>query len=399
MNIVLPAWVRSLLPARASVSHAERLRSGVGALIGILVTGLLSAMVAHSSGTALWLIAPMGASAVLLFGVPASPLAQPWSILGGNVVAALIGVTCAKLIDEPLPAAAIAIFLTIGAMFALHCLHPPSGAVALTAVLGGPEIHASGFGFVLVPVALNSLLLIAVALTYNKATGRRYPHTQQIELAHPHGTVDPLPPARLGFTPADLQSALKDYDQVLDVSPDDLEALFRHTQAHAFRRHFGEAQCSDFMSRDVISVEFGTELSEAWGLMQAHTVHALPVLNGARRVIGIVTRTDFLRHADPLDHASLKGALRAFLERTTRSHSDKHEVVGQIMSAPAKTVSHDAPLVKLVSLMSAIGFHHLPVVDADQRLVGMVTQTDLVAALYTAGLPQNAASTVSEASI
>src|SRR5450830_1606221 len=82
-----------------------------------------------------WLIAPMGASAVLLFAVPASPLAQPWSIIGGNLVSALVGVSYAKLVAEPALAAALAIALAIACMFALRCIHPPSGAVALTAVL------------------------------------------------------------------------------------------------------------------------------------------------------------------------------------------------------------------------------------------------------------------------
>jgi CBS domain-containing membrane protein len=322
MNVALPAWLKSLLPARASVSQVERLRSGAGALVGIFITGLVGAAFIKAPSTALWLIAPMGASAVLLFGVPSSPLAQPWSIIGGNIVSAFIGVACAKFVHEPAVAAALAVFLSIWAMFALHCLHPPSGAVALTAVLGGPEIHAAGFAFVWMPVALNSLVLIAVAVAYNKAAGRRYPHTQQIGSARPHGTADLRPGARLGFTPEDLQKALRDHDEVLDVSPDDLEAIFLKTEARAFRRRFGEMACRDFMSRDVISVEFATPLSEAWDLMHSHAVHALPVVDRVRRVIGIVTRTDFLQHANLSDHGTHSKLLQDFLRRTTSSHSD-----------------------------------------------------------------------------
>jgi len=382
----LPHWFRNLLPARAAVSHAERIRSGIGALLGILLTGLVSFQLIGSPSVALWLIAPMGASAVLLFGVPASPLAQPWSILGGNVVAALIGVACARWLPGPVPAASMAILLAIIAMFALRCLHPPSGAVALTAVLGGPEIHAAGFGFALAPVGLNSLLLLVVAVIYNKASGRRYPHTQQIEQAASHGTSDAAPERRLGFTGDDLQAVLAEFDQVLDVSPDDLGELLRRTEARAFRRRFGETLCRDFMSRDVVAVEFGTELSEAWDQMQAHAVHALPVVNRARHVVGIVTRTDFLRHAAPPDHGSLGASLRAFLRRTAHTHSDKHEVVGQIMSGHPTTTTDATPLADLVSQMSDAGFHHLPVVDAEKRLVGMVTQSDLIAALFAVGL-------------
>ena len=382
MNDSLPSWLLSVLPARASVDAKERLRSCVGALLGILLTGLLSALTLGPDMASVWLIAPMGASAVLLFAVPASPLAQPWSIIGGNLTAALIGVACAQLIDPPVLAAGVAIFLAIGVMFVLHCLHPPSGAIALTAVLGGAQIRAAGFDFVIVPVALNSAALLLAALAYNKAVGRRYPHTQQAEVAHPHQTADLVPTARLGFTPDDLQAALKDYNQVLDVSIDDLEALFRQTEMHAFRRRFGTARCADIMSKDVLTTEFATELAEAWALMQEHAVQALPVIDGTRRIVGIVTRSDFLRHADLRAEPAFGARLRALLRRTPGVYADKPEVVGQIMSAPVKTANATTPIVELVPLMADIGLHHVPVIDDQRRVVGMVTQTDLVAALY-----------------
>ena len=383
-----PSWLLSLLPAKTSVNDVERVRSCAGALLGIFLTGLLSAQALGPTAAAIWLMAPMGASAVLLFAVPASPLAQPWSIAGGNLVGALVGVSCGKLINDPIPAAAAAIFLSIAAMFALRCLHPPSGAVALTAVLGGPEVHAAGYGFVVAPVALNTALLLVVALLYNNLTGRRYPHARHVETQQPHHTIDVAPSARLGFTPEDLQAALKDYNQILDVSADDLETLFRQTEMRAFRRRFGETLCSEFMSRDIVAVEYATELADAWLLMRSHAVEALPVINRARRVIGIVTRSDFLQHADLSEYHSLGTRLRAFLRRTDHSHSDKHEAVGQIMSAPVKTARDNSPIVELVPIMSNIGVHHVPIVDAERRLVGMVTQTDLVAALYETSLAQ-----------
>lgn len=370
------AWLQRWWPAGATVNATERWRACVGAMIGIFVTGLIGAAVVGPGSVALWLMAPMGASAVLLFAVPASPLAQPWSVVGGNTVAALIGVTCAKLIGAPAAAAAAAIFLAIGAMFLLRCLHPPSGAVTVMAVLGGPEVHAAGYGFVLAPVALNSLSLLLVALAYNNLTGRAYPHGQQAE--------SPKSPAapRLGFTSADLQAVLKDYNQVLDVSADDLAALFRQTEVHAYRRRFGDTRCRDIMRRAPPAVVFATELDEAWDVMRSHQVQALPVIDRARRVIGVVTRADFLRHADERQGAALGARLHALLRRTPGSHSDKPEVVGQIMTAPALTVPDGEAIAALVPIMLEGGHHHVPVVDSDRRLVGMVNQSELVAALY-----------------
>jgi CBS domain-containing membrane protein len=206
-------------PSQHGTPPRELLRGGMGAAIGIALTGLASTALL-GGGAAPLLIAPMGASAVLLFGVPASPLAQPYAIIGGNLAAALIGVCAAQGIASPLIAASVAVGLAFAAMALLRCVHPPSGAVALTAVLGGPHVAAMGYHFVLVPVALNSLLLTAVALAWNNATGRSYPHH-----AHPRaGLPDPL-------TPADFDAVLADYGEALDIDRDDLAALYRELRA------------------------------------------------------------------------------------------------------------------------------------------------------------------------
>ncbi len=83
-----------------------------------------------------WYIAPMGASSVLLFAVPASPLAQPWNMVVGNIIAGIIGVSCALYIPNLTEAFSIAVALSIFLMMTTDSLHPPSGAVAITAVLG-----------------------------------------------------------------------------------------------------------------------------------------------------------------------------------------------------------------------------------------------------------------------
>ncbi|MGZ3241456.1 MAG: HPP family protein [Burkholderiaceae bacterium] len=383
-------WFTRLLPQPNTAGGFEQMRACVGALFGLILTGALSySLLGRASATA-YLIAPMGASAVLLFCVPASPLAQPWSIIGGNLVSALIGVTCAKLfVDAPLLAAALAGCLAIAAMFTLRCLHPPSGAVALTAVLGGPIIREAGYTFVAMPVALNSILLVLTALFFNNATGRRYPHLQHSALQNIHDTKDVAPTARLGFTSEDLDAVLKHYDQVLDVSRDDLESIFIETEMHAYRRRFGVITCADIMSKDVITLEFATELNEAWQLMRQHQIHALPVLNRARRVIGIVSQSDFLKHSELDEYKTMAERFRHFISRTSHSHSDKPEVVGQIMTQHVKTASNTTPIIELVPLMANSGLHHIPVVNEENRFVGIVTQSDLVAALYESRLAEN----------
>jgi CBS domain-containing membrane protein len=354
----------------------------LGALIGILLTGLLTYLIEGGSSSVPLLVAPIGASAVLLFAVPSSPLAQPWSIIGGNMIAAIIGVTSAIWIQDLMLAAALAVSISIAAMFALRCLHPPSGAVALTAVLGGSAIHAQGYSFVLFPIGINSLLLLLVAVIFNNITRRPYPHATKPRTVDTHLTADIPAEQRFGFTSDDLNDVLKQYNQVLDVSREDLQSLFEQTEMHAYRRRLGEITCKNIMSHDVIKVEFGTTLEEAWGLLRKHNIKALPVIDRVNRVIGIVTPIDFMKHADLEVYEGFATKLKRFIQRTTTVHSKKPEVVGQIMTARVITAKTDMHIIGLIPLMSQHGLHHIPVVNEDRRLVGIVTQSDLVAALY-----------------
>ena len=223
-------WLRRFRPEPLPTSYRERVRASAGAFVGILIVGVVSTLGIGSIRDLPMLIAPMGASAVLLFGAPASPLAQPWSIIGGNLFAALVGVTAAHWIGSPFVASAVAVGVSFALMSLFRCIHPPSGAVALTAVLGGPHVLAAGYLFVLVPVGLNTVLLTLAALAYNNATGRSYPHVAHPP-AHPHPPV-----SRLYLTGDDLDEVLADYGEAVDISRDDLEKLFHELLGRAQRR-------------------------------------------------------------------------------------------------------------------------------------------------------------------
>jgi CBS domain-containing membrane protein len=375
-------WFRGFYPQPINVNFQERTRACIGAFFGIIITSVLTYFAVGSSSSLPLLMAPIGASAVLLFAVPASPLAQPWSIIGGNMIAATVGVTSAILFKDVVIAAAFALSIAIALMFAMRCLHPPSGAVALSAVLGDSAVHALGYHFVLFPVGINSLLLLVVALVYNNATSRTYPHPV---IKTPDPSVKQEIPAemRFGFTAEDLNEVLKQYNQIIDISPEDLQLLMQQTELHAYRRRFGEITCAEIMSKDVISVEFGTELEVAWALFRKHKIKAMPVVDRAHRIIGIITQVDFMKHAnlDVLD--GFESKFKNFIKRTAGINSVKPEVAGQIMTSPVTTVSVDMHITELIPLMSQNQMHHhIPVIDEDRKLAGIVTQSDLVSALY-----------------
>ena len=368
--------LRHFIPESPPLSRRERIRSAAGALIGILATGLIS-RAALGSGTALpAMIAPMGASAVLLFAVPSSPLAQPWSIVGGNLVAALVGVTVAIWVPDPSLAAALAISVAIALMMALRCLHPPSGAVALTAVLGGSAIHELGYAFVLWPVLANSLLLLIVALAFNNMTGRSYPHVAHVSAMGQEGR-ELSSSARTGISSSDIDAVLKDYDEFLDVGRADLEAIFFEAQILSHRRRAGQTTCGAIMTRDVVAVGPEAPLAEALDLLRRHHIKALPVTDEKAKILGIVTQTDILDKTVWERPGPRLGFGRRVRLTLTRGRAP-HGCVEDIMTSPVRTARAETPISDLVMWMSKAGLHHLPVVGADDKLIGIVSQTDLV---------------------
>ncbi|MGJ3704135.1 HPP family protein [Variovorax sp. AFSI2.2] len=366
---------RAWLPGRNTVDARERLRAVAGAAIGLLITALLCRWMAEAVDVSIWLIAPMGASAVLVFAVPASPLAQPWSVIVGNTLSTVVGIACVRWIPDPAWAAAIAVGAAIGLMFATRSLHPPGGAAALLAVL----THTDHFSAALFPTLANSLLLVLAGVAYNTFTGRRYPHVQ---VARP-------PSADARFSQADIDAVLARYNQVLDISRDDLESLIQQTELESYKRRLGTLHCGDIMSRDPVSVEFGTPLQEAWMLMTQRRIKALPVTDRTRRVVGIVTQADFFRLLDLEHHEGIAGKLRDLIRATRTVVSNKPEVVGQIMTRQVRVASADRPVIDLVPLFSEGGHHHIPIIDHEKRLTGMITQSDFVRALYRAVRPEN----------
>lgn len=360
-------------PVAMAIDARERLRVVGGACVGLGLAAWLSHVVAPWGGAWPWLVAPIGASTVLVFAVPASPLAQPWAVVVGNTVSAAFGVACARFVPWPEGAAALAVAGAIGLMLLTRSLHPPGGAMALLMVLSG----TTEARVVLAPVALNSILLVAAGMVYNTATGRRYPHA-----AGPVAAA--APPTIETFAEADLDAVLARYNQVLDVPRDDLHDLVRAAQEQAYRRRMQTLRCRDLMTPDPQAVEFGTALHDAWALMRRHQIKALPVVDRYRHLVGIVTQADFLRHAgldDAVGLSGLDGRLKRLLQATPGPRADKPEVVGQIMSRQVRVVSADRPLADLVPLFSAGGHHHIPVIGPGNRLQGMLTPVDLVAAL------------------
>ncbi|MEW6290844.1 MAG: HPP family protein [Thermodesulfobacteriota bacterium] len=158
------------------VSIAEVCWSWIGSFIGIAAVALLHYKLVDQNGL-LMLIGSFGASAVLIYGAIRSPLAQPRNLLGGHILSAFVGVTAFRLLGgEPWLAAAAAVSTSIALMHLTSTLHPPGGATALIAVIGGESVHKLGYLYVVMPAALGAGVMLVVALIVNNIPKtRKYP--------------------------------------------------------------------------------------------------------------------------------------------------------------------------------------------------------------------------------
>jgi len=366
VNGLLDRW-RAGLALVLGAGQREFWLGSLGIGLGLWLTGWLSQQALD--GLDPWFVAPMGASAVLLFLLPASPLAQPWSILGGNLVSALIGISCAKLFGHSVPVAALAGALAAAAMLALRCLHPPGGAVALTAVLGSPGIQLLGYGFAFLPVGINSAFMLLVALLFNNLSGHRYPHRGGTG-GRPRSTRDPAPSLR-GSLKEDLDLALASFGERLDIDREDLEEIVLRASLQAQNRRWGDMRCQDLMSRDVIRIGPRDALDLAWSRLTSHHIHALPVTDAQGQLLGLLSLNDFVvgqKTSDPRQ-----------LPRMSQVHR-----VEDIMNTRVASARPEQPIPELARAFADGGLHHMPVLDAQRRVVGMVTPSDLLAVLFQA---------------
>ncbi len=225
-------FILSFRPHIAPVPAAEKIRSALTAGIAIVLLGSAFKFLPQLNHPLL-MLGSMGAATFLLFVAPHSPMAQPWPLLGGNLVSAMAGWGCSQLIPDPVLAAGCAVGLAIFLMHYLHCLHPPGAATALVLVLGSTQFHAMGWQWAACIVAANTGILLMLALLINNIMpGRYYPLPQAYPHHPPLQTAPPVAKLEL----ADIEWALSQMDSVIDVSEEDLAEIYELAVQHAQNR-------------------------------------------------------------------------------------------------------------------------------------------------------------------
>ncbi|MGR3978378.1 HPP family protein [Acinetobacter sp. 1207_04] len=350
--------LNTLKPNFKVLPFKDRVLCGFGALIGLAISSLISWHVL--GGFNAWYIAPMGASSVLLFAVPASPLAQPWNVVIGNTIAGVIGVSCALFIAEPTLAFSLAVALTIFLMMSTDSLHPPSGAVAITAVMGGESIHQLGYAFVFYPVLLNSILLLIVAVIYNRMLGKQFPQVAQINTR----SKDPTPTQKVTIQPQDIKDALADQTELLDISEYDLQKIILKAQENANARQVGDYLCQDIMSKDVIFLHAEDDIHKALDKFKQVNLMSLPVVNVDNELVGTLALYEVVE----------------WFKGSTDVHTSWQHLVKQIMNLQVVTVQPQQPIQDLIPYFVERSFNYIPVVDG-KKIVGIISRADMIAAM------------------
>jgi len=230
MKNTLLRFQRFFCIERSRTSNSEKIVATVGSILGISISFYISYLIIGLEA-AFFLVPSMGAAAVLLFAIPHGALSQPWALFMGNLMSAFIGVACYMLVPNIFIAAGLAVGLSIGAMHLLNCIHPPGGATALVAVVGGPVVHDLGFMYILSPIFINVLSIFIVAITFNSFFAwRRYPISMMRFIEKQTSPKDAISSS---MQSKHIGQAVKDMDLVIDITIEDLNRLFTLALQHA----------------------------------------------------------------------------------------------------------------------------------------------------------------------
>lgn len=220
---------------RNTTRNGEKIISAIGAFFGILAVywgtrwcfpdGFM-----HTAGT-LIMVTSMGATAVLLFAVPQGALSQPWAVIGGHLLSAFVGVSIQQLFPDQSWTPALAVGLAVGVMHYLRCMHPPGGATALAAVIGGAEIYRLEYFYLLMPILVNVASIMLMAIAFNAFfPWRRYPaHLTRRKLAKPAVASE----RQFELTQEDFSAAMEQLNSYVDITSENLTQLLELAKQHA----------------------------------------------------------------------------------------------------------------------------------------------------------------------
>ncbi len=333
-------------PVMQAPPAPEIARAAIGAALGLFLADMILWALGGAGApmmTEAALIAPFGASAFLIFSVPNSPLAQPWSAVVGNTMSALSALLVLQAHLPMVPAISLAVLLAMVAMSLTRSMHPPGGAVAIATVLLARPDHIPPWSFAVLPVLTGTAALVLLGVAWSRATGRHYPFRQPTTAPAQRQTPGPFA----------LAAALDRLRMGANLGVEDLSRLISAADAIAAAQNLGPLTARQIMSRDLVTLSPDTPLATAVHRFREHGFRHLPLIDDGR-FVGLVPQTALL---GPIPEQSLAS-----------------------LAEPTRSFPPDTPLTDLITRLAEGGQTCIPVTD-NGRLTGLITRTDLLAAL------------------
>lgn len=360
--------LRRFGPSMGRRPTVDILRGAIGAGLAILLVTVIVRTLPHSREAGIHLVSSFASTALLLFVLPNSPLAQPWSSMMGMIISAVVPIAVLKLIPPPY-ADGLAVTAAIVAMMAARALHPPAAGIALLAVLEYENGHQLGFDFAIFPIGAMTAILVLFAIGYNRLFGIPYP-TRPLARDPPH-PAHARRPART-LSQRDLSNLLVAFNQSANMAPADLARLMEAAGHRAAGALLADTRVRDLMTRNPATVGPEAPLTEIVRKMTQCNLHTLPVVDSEGSYLGVVDQHDALaelfREFDLLR--------RPFRLRTTPPEAE----VRTIFHTDIETVDGDTPIGALLERLADREARVVPVTEG-HRLVGILTRTDIVALL------------------
>ena len=385
MTVLHTLWQR-IGPVAARPAWRDLARVAIGAGLGLAFAGLLVWESNHFIPGLLFLFAPLGATAVLVFAVPSSPLAQPWNCVVGNTISAVWTLLLFWAFPQlPLPAAAaLAVSGAIAIMLACRALHPPGGAVALLMVLSASTLLPMGWQL-LIPMSLMTASLVVAGVIFHRATGRTYLHAAPAAAKNASTSTATRSAqssaGRLALSHEDLQTLLARFDQSNNLDPEALGDLLAAAEEEAIKRRFSSVQCSQVMSGKLLTITPATPLEEVASLFHKHLVKSLPVVDAQGQLIGRVLRADLFDWLWEGHQQALHKNLWQRIKRGSRTRQ-QHTQAKDLMRAPEMCVQETTPLGDLLQDLASHTVQFIAVLRGPV-LVGVITRSDVIRTLLS----------------
>ncbi|BCB95281.1 hypothetical protein JZK55_02030 [Dissulfurispira thermophila] len=184
----------------------------------------------------------------------------------------------------------------------------------------------------------------------------------------------------LEISDEDIRAALREIKTYVDITEDDLKKIYSIALRHAKERLASKISVSDVMTKNVVTISKNADIHEASRLLSENGISGLPVVDDDNHVIGIITEADLLLMVGMRQGYTFKDIIRHLLGEPLSGRKNGNKVE-DVMTSPAMTTKADADIREVARILDERRIKRLPVVDSENRLIGIISRADIVRAI------------------